>query len=763
MKKLIKRLKIRINEIINFIIQMINQIYRGDEAFNWLLTKLVNTIKIFIVATRKFIKDDCLTKSSSIAYTTIVSLIPTLAVLLTIYSIFSGVGDKKDELFNQITIFLVEHNIKINVDPFFQTISSLIDNAAKIGGVGAVVLAFSATAVLRTLEKSLNDIFKISKQRSMFLKVIYYWAALTLGPIMLVAATAVATQISNTLSAPHFYSIAHHNNTHYITGSKATILFNYNDNLQFSELPQEKIDFDNQHIYSYNTNEKKFNAEEYRIELIEFKQTNLYDIEFIGNKGFIVGDNGILLKSNDSGNSWTIEKWGAFTFNDIKMIDENAGFIAANNGYILKTVDGGKTWQTMEWENITSNFNAIDFYNDKGIIVGDRSYIITTFNKGKIWQMQQLPQGKYKKNFLNFNNVQIADENTVIIVADDGFYLKGNKNFNLWTPNKFKDNNLYALYFFNSKRGLMAGEKSDIYLTENGGEQWIFKKLKGTRINELSFHNNLLWAIGNNSLLMSSKDNGKSWQGTEGTGISIYLLNFFAPFFFIWILFLMCYIILPNTKVPLKPAAIGASFTSAVWVIFILLFIIYIKAFAKSTFAIYGALAAFPLFLLVVYSSAVIILYGAEISYVLMNPLSYKFLNKTLKDKKSIHVYIAVALLHHIYKKFESGKGASTFHELLPIALNDVDLLDMMLELFEKEKFITRTGNNAIIPANASKNITIAKIIDAVYSISLEIPPIKQDKLKSYLFDLFKDMKQSIDLIVKDKTLSDIINATEST
>jgi len=306
MKKLIKRLKIRINEIINFIIQMINQIYRGDEAFNWLLTKLVNTIKIFIVATRKFIKDDCLTKSSSIAYTTIVSLIPTLAVLLTIYSIFSGVGDKKDELFNQITIFLVEHNIKINVDPFFQTISSLIDNAAKIGGVGAVVLAFSATAVLRTLEKSLNDIFKISKQRSMFLKVIYYWAALTLGPIMLVAATAVATQISNTLSAPHFYSIAHHNNTHYITGSKATILFNYNDNLQFSELPQEKIDFDNQHIYSYNTNEKKFNAEEYRIELIEFKQTNLYDIEFIGNKGFIVGDNGILLKSNDSGNSWTI-------------------------------------------------------------------------------------------------------------------------------------------------------------------------------------------------------------------------------------------------------------------------------------------------------------------------------------------------------------------------------------------------------------------------------------------------------------------------
>jgi len=219
--------------------------------------------------------------------------------------------------------------------------------------------------------------------------------------------------------------------------------------------------------------------------------------------------------------------------------------------------------------------------------------------------------------------------------------------------------------------------------------------------------------------------------------------------------------ILPNTKIPLRPAAIGASFTSAVWVIFILLFIVYIKAFAKSTFAIYGALAAFPIFLLVVYSSAVIILYGAEISYVLMNPLSYKYLNRALKDKKDIHVYSAIALLHHIYKKFESGKGASSFQELLPMTLNDVDLLDMLLDLFIKEKFITHTEDFGIIPANASKNISIAKIIDTIYSISLDIPVTKQDKLKTYLADLFKDMKQSLDSIVKNKTLADVIQATE--
>jgi len=761
MKKLIPKLKNRILELKNFITQLINQIYRGEEAFNWLTTKLINTVKVFIVASRKFMKDDCLTKSSSIAYTTIVSLIPTLAVVLTIYSIFSGVGDKKDELFRQITLFLVEHNIKVNVDPFFQTISTLIDNAASIGGIGAVVLAFSATAVLRTLEKSLNDIFRVTRQRSMFLKVIYYWAALTLGPIMIIAATAVATQISNTLSAPHLQAIAHYNNAHYVVGNKATILVNNKDDLNFTPLPIEKIDFDNQHIFSYNPNDKLFNSEEFRIELIEYKRTKFSDVAFIGQKGFIVGDNGIILKTYDAGKSWLIEKWGTFSFNDIEMIDENTGFIAANNGYILKTADGGKSWQVIELENITSNFNAISFYKDKGIIVGDRSYIVTTADKGKTWRIQQLSEGKYKKNFLNFNNVQIIDDTTSIIVADEGFYLTSNKNFTSWAAHKFKDNNLYAVYFTNPKEGFLAGEKADIYFTTDGGEKWTVKRLKGERINKLSLNNNLLWAIGNNSFLMLSKDMGKTWQGLKGSSIFVYLLNFFAPFFFIWVLFLMCYMILPNTKIPLRPAAIGASFTSAVWVIFILLFIVYIKAFAKSTFAIYGALAAFPIFLLVVYSSAVIILYGAEISYVLMNPLSYKYLNRALKDKKDIHVYTAIAVLHHIYKKFESGKGATSFQELLPLTLNDVDLLDMLLDTFVKEKFITHTEDFGIIPANASKNITLAKIIDTVYSISLDIPVLKHDKLKSYLGDLFKEMKQSLDSIVKNKTLSDVINATE--
>ena len=47
---------------------------------------------------------------------------------------------------------MAENNLsRLNLDPYLDTLSGLIDNAASIGGIGGVVLIFSATAVLRTL------------------------------------------------------------------------------------------------------------------------------------------------------------------------------------------------------------------------------------------------------------------------------------------------------------------------------------------------------------------------------------------------------------------------------------------------------------------------------------------------------------------------------------------------------------------------------------------------------------------------------------
>jgi membrane protein len=58
----------------------------------------------------------------------------------------------------------------------------------RIGPIGAVLLIWTATGLLATLERALNRIFGARESRGIAKRLILYWAALTLGPLVLSAA-----------------------------------------------------------------------------------------------------------------------------------------------------------------------------------------------------------------------------------------------------------------------------------------------------------------------------------------------------------------------------------------------------------------------------------------------------------------------------------------------------------------------------------------------------------------------------------------------
>ncbi|MDY6934158.1 MAG: YhjD/YihY/BrkB family envelope integrity protein [Spirochaetota bacterium] len=754
---------LKISEIKNLknkISTLLNDIYLGEKTYSKINNKIINGTKVFIVSSKKFILDDCFTKASSIAYMTIISLIPTLTVVLTFYSIFSGVGDKKEELFRRITLFMIEHNIKLNIDPFIEVILSLIENAGKIGGIGAIVMVFSATGVLRTFEKSLDGIWRVKHGRPFILKIIYYWATLTLGPLILISGTTVAARISATFSSPNYNSayIAKDNKI-WVVGNKSNILYSENLNMNFLPLPHDRIDFYNQRIFKFDIGRKTFKKEdEFMFEPRELKKSGFTDIQFIGDYGWIIGDNGIILHTKDMGKSWSFNKFGAFDFNDICMIDQKTGFIAADDGYLLTTKNGGRGWKVIEWKELTSNLKSISFYKSHGIIAGDRGIVLKTIDAGKTWNFIQLDEIIRKNRPISLNYTYHINEDEVLLIGDEGTILYGNTNTKEWNNRKFLNIGYYSALFINSSTGYIAGEKGDLIYTENAGQKWHIINQLPSKINKILHNNNNLWVIGDTGLIMRSSDNGGSWKGMEGKHFGVFLLNFFAPFAFIWLLFLLTYLVIPNTRVQFKPASIGAAFTSTVWVIFILLFIVYIKSLAKGTVAIYGALAAFPLFLLLVYASSLIVLFGAEVSYTLMHPQSYMDTRKALKGKNEINVYYGISILYQIYKKFEEGRGATSYKDLLKITSNQYSELDSFIVLFKEEKIILESGEESFIPANSSSNIILADVITKIHDISFDIPnQSASNPLKNYLHNLFISFKKSREEIVGGKSLNDII------
>ncbi|HNX23794.1 MAG TPA: YhjD/YihY/BrkB family envelope integrity protein [Spirochaetota bacterium] len=744
--------------LIQKIITIGKQIYEGYSFESTVYNRIVTTVKVFIVATRKFMIDDCLTKASAIAYTAIVSLIPTLTVFLTFLSIFKGMENKKEDLFRDISLFMVEHSIKLNIDFIFEAISGLIDNAKAIGIIGTLLVFFTATATLRALEKSLNDIWKVKQGRSLFQKIIYYWAALTLGPVMLVAGTTVATKASDVFSSANYNSVHLSGDKIWVVGNKGSLLNTDMDKLKFTPSDETSFDFENQKIFSFEFSDNQFYEDEFRLDYLSLMKEEFKDIQFIDNEGWAVGTKGIILNTKDKGKSWTISKWGDFTLNDILMLNSQIGFISADSGVILTTENGGRYWSVYDTKDVTLTFNSIVVKDTTVIITANKGRMLYSTDSGKNWTLRTIAESKRKNKLVDLNSAFFIDKTNVWVAGNDGVILHSTDSGITWMPGKFKEYNYYAIMFLNSNEGFIAGENGIIIHTDNGGSSWKSDTLPAYKINKLLNASGTLWAIGNGGIIQKSTDNGKSWNGKSGKSLFAILINFFAPFLFIWLLFLLAYSTIPNTKVPFRYSAIGAAFTGAIWVIFILLFIVYVKAFASGTFAIYGALASIPLFLLMIYASALIILYGAEVSFTMMHPETYSNLKNFFEDVKKVNMYFGLLILQSIYFKFESGKGNTKYSELMKKVNNNSSDLDHFLRLFAEKELIMNDKEGEYMPTNTSSNIKLTYLFDMINEALVTIPAsqIRKNQGPGSIKDIFDRLNTQRNKVLSEMTLKDL-------
>lgn len=742
------------------LIEFITNAARGDRSYGKLIDKLINTVKVFIVATRKFLKDQCLTRASSVTYTFIVSLIPTLAV---IFSYFYRIEGRKEDLLRRISTFIAEHNMRIDTEPIFAVISSLVGNAGKIGGISAVIMIFSATAMLRTLETSLNYIWKVHRQRHFLIRIVYYWAALTLGPMLFLAAVSVTKQMSSAFSAPDYAAAQFADNKVWISGSKATLLSSTDMPTNLTQITTDKIDFDNQKIYNYNASAKTFETVSFDLETtdFDFSRTKFSDIQFIGETGWVIGSQGIILYTENNGANWSLRKWGNFTFNGIHMLNKNTGFLISDNGMLFTTDDSGQSWNSHAMSFLTTAFKSIRFHGKTGIITGDNGTILYTNDTGSTWRTVKINEAKVKARPVTINDSFFVNDNIIWLVCDSGLLLQsvnGGRSWNSKNVNKF---NYFAVHFFDKDNGIVAGAKGRTAITSDGGQSWQQGALQTTNINTLiKIGGTTLLASGDKGMAMYSDDMGATWRGTEArTSFISFLISYSAPFFFIWILFFLIYIMMPNTKVPMKEAAIGAAFTGVVWVLFILFFTVYVQSFAKGTFAIYGALASIPIFLLMIYASVIIVLYGAEVSYTLMHPELYSNLYRNTNDKREVHIYYGLSIVYYIYKKFEGGKGGAEYKELSKLCQYNSREVDFFLNKFIQDKIILQDSTMGYIPANSSQNIQVANIISSINTINMLVPKgVTKSPVKNYMDDISTKMEQNQRTIMGNITLKNIID-----
>ncbi|MBS0448402.1 MAG: YihY family inner membrane protein [Proteobacteria bacterium] len=131
---------------------------------------------------QRFREDRLGLTASSLTFTTLISLVPLLTVMLAVFTAFPMFATFQIALQKYFLQMLIPAAI---ADPVLKALTQFATKANRLGSVGLVVLVFSAIALMLTIDKTLNGIWRVRTPRPIAQRVLVYWAAMTLGPLML--------------------------------------------------------------------------------------------------------------------------------------------------------------------------------------------------------------------------------------------------------------------------------------------------------------------------------------------------------------------------------------------------------------------------------------------------------------------------------------------------------------------------------------------------------------------------------------------------
>jgi membrane protein len=142
------------------------------------------------------IDDQITVNAGYLAYVTLLSLIPLIAVGVAIFSAFPGFESTRLAIEN----FLFTNFVPTSSDVIREHIGSFTGNANQMTAVGIGSLAAIALLLIRNVDATLNRIWRIKKKRPMMISFAVYWMVLSLGPVLLGASIGVTSYIVSLVS-----------------------------------------------------------------------------------------------------------------------------------------------------------------------------------------------------------------------------------------------------------------------------------------------------------------------------------------------------------------------------------------------------------------------------------------------------------------------------------------------------------------------------------------------------------------------------------
>jgi membrane protein len=140
----------------------------------------------------RFREDRLGLSASSLTFTTTIALVPFFTVALALFTAFPIFGKLQATLQTWLVQSLVPDAIARQVLGY---LTQFAGKASRLGGLGLAALVASAIALVLTIDRTLNGIWRVRRPRPLAQRVLIYWAAITLGPLLLAVSLGTTSYV----------------------------------------------------------------------------------------------------------------------------------------------------------------------------------------------------------------------------------------------------------------------------------------------------------------------------------------------------------------------------------------------------------------------------------------------------------------------------------------------------------------------------------------------------------------------------------------
>lgn len=198
----------------------------------------------------------------------------------------------------------------------------------------------------------------------------------------------------------------------------------------------------------------------------------LLDAARVGEDVVTVGESGTVLRSSDSGRTWTAVATGEpATLTGVAFAPNSSrGWAVGHDALILVTNDHGRSWQK-QWQGPDLEASFLDvcaLSADRAIAVGAYGLFMVTADGGRSWQAQRVLEED-----MHLNRVTQGSEGVLYLAGERGTLLRSENQGESWEPiDSPYDGSFYGVLPLGDGQLVAHGLRGRVFRSSDGGDAW---------------------------------------------------------------------------------------------------------------------------------------------------------------------------------------------------------------------------------------------------------------------------------------------------